>query len=260
MLHGPTEHALDSDLGKVGMDLRERTEGLDDHQWDDPGGHLMAQLLGEVEDQQSLTNPRERNLERLGDSLAGVARIIDERLVAERLLEHVQRDAEAVGEHRVQQVSTRRIRARLDQRWYQLDLRLLGGTPAPLAVDDLVVALLLGRLDEDRVVKPARGHRVREPFELLLIELLARVVLRDHDVAHRDVTQRVGALLGLRCGLVGLGHGWHFVLHLVSQAHRGGGPCATPRHARRACHNWGAKGPAARCRHAPLLYRADASA
>ena len=139
---------------------------------------------------------------------------------------------------------------------------VLGGTPAPLAVDDLVVALPLGRLDEDRVVEPARGHRVREPFELLLVELLARVVLRDHDVAHGNVTQRVGALLGLL--VVGLVV-WVMVGMSSSiwdrRPTRAAGPVRPPRHARRACHHWGAKGHRRqRVSTRLLLYRADAGA
>ena len=223
------EYPLDGNLREARMDLREHAEGLDNHQRHDPGGYLMAQLLGEVEDQQPLTNPRERNLERLGDSLARVTGIFDEDLIAERLLKHVQGDAESVGEHRVQQVSTRHIRACLDQRGYEVDLRLLGGTPAPLAVDDLVVALLLGRLDEDRMVNPrvdiACASCSSSCSSNCLRGLFSETTMLLTGISHS---------VYVPCSASGVAwSSWVMVgilfSILVSQARLGGGPCATLR-------------------------------
>ena len=218
LVNGSVEHAPGCDRGQIGVDLRERGERLDGHHRHDAFGDLRTQLLGQVENQQPLTDPRERDLERLADALAGIAVLADQRLVAERLLEQVERDAEPVGEHRVEQVRAGRLGLCLDERGRHLDLGELGGAPAPLAVDQLVVAVTVGGLNEQRVIEPAGLDRVREPFELLLVEVLARVVLRNDDVIDRDLTQRVGTLRALLVVGVDLGVAGHLVLHRGSRA------------------------------------------
>ena len=70
---GPSSTRLTATSGRSAWIFASAAERLDGHQRHDPGGDLMAQLLGQVEDQQPLADPRVRNLERLGDALAGVA-------------------------------------------------------------------------------------------------------------------------------------------------------------------------------------------
>jgi hypothetical protein len=149
--------------------------------------------LGQREDREALADTLLRDLERLGDALAGVACVGDEPLIALGLLEDVELDAEVVGQHGLQEqaAGVGRVAVALDERGHGGQARLAGGSEAALAVDDLVGVGALGmRLDEDRVREAARLDRVDE----------ARLVGRVEPAAGLWPSATVIASVGARAG------------------------------------------------------------
>ena len=124
------------------------------------------------------------------DLLVGEAEVLDQLLVGRRLLEHVEVRAVDVLHQRV--LERRRVVGVAHQRGDVLEADPAGGAPPALARDDLVA--LVGLPHQDRLQDPDLADRLRERRELLLVEVLSRLVRVRPDRRHRDLLEPADAL------------------------------------------------------------------
>ncbi len=124
------------------------------------------------------------------DLFVGEAEVLDELLVGRRLLEHVEVRAVDVLDQRV--LERRRVVGVADQRGDVLQPDPPRRPPAALAGDQLVA--VVGLAHEHRLEDPDLADRLRQRSELLLVEVLPRLVRVRPDRRDRELFEPPDAL------------------------------------------------------------------